>query len=129
MTPAGTSTRLASRIYGKKIHTHTHTAENLPITTSRIVQESFIYGTFFRLVSYAASDQTVDIRVDSRHQTAQQCVFSPHSFWTPSSLDVPAGVTQEEGHTGFIIHLLSAVRALIFTVDGAYRFGISGTQH
>ena len=30
-----------------------------------------------------------------------------------SSLDVPAGVTQEEGHTGFLIHL-SAVRALIF---------------
>ena len=42
------------------------------------------------------------------------CVFSPHSFWTSSSLDVPAGVTQEEGHTGFLIHLLSAVRALIF---------------
>ena len=31
-----------------------------------------------------------------------------------SSLDVPAGVTQEEGHTGFLVHLLSAVRALIF---------------
>ena len=30
-------------------------------------------------------------------------------------MDVPAGVTQEEGHTGFLIHhLLSAVRALIF---------------
>ena len=42
------------------------------------------------------------------------CVFSSHSFWTSSSLDVPAGVTQEEGHTGFIIHLLSAVRALTF---------------
>ena len=41
------------------------------------------------------------------------CVFFPHSFWT-SSLDVPAGVTQEEGHTGFLIHLLSAVRVLIF---------------
>ena len=41
-------------------------------------------------------------------------VFSSHSFWTSSSLDVPAGVTQEEGHTGFFIHLLSAVRALIF---------------
>ena len=26
----------------------------------------------------------------------------------------PAGVTQEEGHTGFFIPLLSAVRALIF---------------
>ena len=42
------------------------------------------------------------------------CVFSSHSFWTSSSLDVPVGVTQEEGHTGFLIHLLSAVRALIF---------------
>ena len=41
------------------------------------------------------------------------CVFSSHSFWTSSSLDVPAGVTQEEGHTGFFI-LLSAVRALTF---------------
>ena len=42
------------------------------------------------------------------------CVFSSLSFWTSSSLDVPAGVTQEEGHTGFFIHLPSAVRALIF---------------
>ena len=42
------------------------------------------------------------------------CVFSSHSFWTSSSLDVPAGVTQEEGHTGFLIHLLSAARALTF---------------
>ena len=42
------------------------------------------------------------------------CVFSSHSFWTSSSLDVPAGVTQEEGHTGFLIHLISAVRVFIF---------------
>ena len=49
-------------------------------------------------------------------QTRQRdvCVFSSHSFWTSSSLDVPAGVTHEEGHTGFFIHLPSAVRALIF---------------
>ena len=40
------------------------------------------------------------------------CVFSSHSFWT--SMDVPAGVTQEEGNTVFSIHLLSAVLALIF---------------
>ena len=40
------------------------------------------------------------------------CVFSSHSFWT--SMDVPAGVTQEEGDTGFSIHLLSVVLALIF---------------
>ena len=43
-------------------------------------------------------------------------MFSSHSFRTSSSLDVSAGVTQGEGHTGFLIqdHLLSAVRALIF---------------
>ena len=29
-------------------------------------------------------------------------------------VDVPAGVTHEEGHTGFIIHLPSAVLAFIF---------------
>ena len=43
-----------------------------------------------------------------------RCVFSSHLFWTLSPLDVPAGITQEEGHTGFPIHLLSAVRALFF---------------
>ena len=41
------------------------------------------------------------------------CVFSSHSFWTSSSLNVPAGVTQEEDHTGFLIHLLSAVPAFL----------------
>ena len=29
-------------------------------------------------------------------------------------MDVPAGVTQKEGNTGFSIHLLSAVLAFIF---------------
>ena len=48
------------------------------------------------------------------YNTVCVCVFSSHPFWTSSSLDVPAGVTQEEGHTGFLVHLLSAVRALIF---------------
>ena len=48
------------------------------------------------------------------YTVVQQYVFSSHPFWTSSSLDVPAGVTQEEGHTGFLIHLPSAVRALIF---------------
>ena len=40
-------------------------------------------------------------------------VFSSCLLWTSSSLDVPAGVTQEEGRTGFL-HLPSAVRAFIF---------------
>ena len=42
------------------------------------------------------------------------CFLSSHSLWTSSLLDVPAGVTQEEGHTEFLIHLFSAVRASIF---------------
>ena len=29
-------------------------------------------------------------------------------------MDVPAGAAQEEGHIGFLIHLLAAVLALIF---------------
>ena len=57
---------------------------------------------------------TVYCRGEARRYTVFVCVFSSHSFWTSSSLDVPAGVTQEEGHTGFLIHLPSAVRALIF---------------
>ena len=35
------------------------------------------------------------------------CVFSSHSFWTSSSLDVPAGVIQEEGHTGFLVGVVN----------------------
>ena len=41
------------------------------------------------------------------------CVLFPFIL-DISSLDVPAGVTQEEGHTGFFNHLPSAMRALIF---------------
>ena len=56
---------------------------------------------------------SVDINIALRYFVPVFCVFSSHSFWTSSSLDIPAGVTQEEGHTGFFVHL-SAVRALIF---------------
>ena len=42
------------------------------------------------------------------------CVFSSHLFGMSSSLDVPAGVTQKEGHTGFPIRFPSAVRAFFF---------------
>ena len=42
------------------------------------------------------------------------CVFFPFILDIKFIMNVPAGVTQEEGHTGFLIHLLSAVRALIF---------------
>ena len=39
-------------------------------------------------------------------------MFSSYSFWASSSLDVPAGVTQGEGHV--FIDLPSVVRTLIF---------------
>ena len=39
-------------------------------------------------------------------------------------MDVPAGVTQEEGHTGFLIHLPSAVRALIFVARRIQPFSL-----
>ena len=46
------------------------------------------------------------------HPINTATVWAEHG--TSSSLDLPAGVTQEEGHTGFLTHLLSAVRAFIF---------------
>ena len=52
------------------------------------------------------------------HATASPCVLLVCiiiSFSLDVGLvDIPAGVKQEEGHTGFLIHLLSAVLASIF---------------
>ena len=42
------------------------------------------------------------------------CVFVPFILDIKFVGYTSTGVTQEEGHTGFLIHLLSAVRALIF---------------
>ena len=36
-------------------------------------------------------------------------------------VDIPAGVTQEEGHTGFLLHLPSAALASIFSRGGFSR--------
>ena len=44
---------------------------------------------------------------------ARVCVVIPFIL-NVRFVDVPAGVTQKEGHTGFLIHLPSAVLALIF---------------
>ena len=55
---------------------------------------------------------TVYVRFQGK--TCRMCVFFPFFL---DIMDVPAGVTQEEGHTGFLIHLLSAVRALVFLVS------------
>ena len=36
------------------------------------------------------------------YHEVSMCVFSSHSFWTSSSLDVPAGVTQDFSSTFFL---------------------------
>ena len=67
-------------------------------------------ATFLKGQRYAGM-----LHVGAHQPRIHVCVcVSSHPFWTSSSLNVPAGVTQEEGHTGFLIHLPSAVRALIF---------------
>ena len=50
------------------------------------------------------------------------CFLHIDLFWTSSSLDVPAGVPREEDHTGFLIHLPSAVHASIFLEKGIQPF-------
>ena len=42
------------------------------------------------------------------------CVVIPFVLDARLLVDAPAGVTQEEGYTGFLIHLPSAVLALVF---------------
>ena len=71
-------------------------------------------NSVFHLAEHEQDRQPYVVDAYSAVNDDHVCVFSSHPFWTSSSLDVPAGVTQEEGHTGFLIHLPSAVRALIF---------------
>ena len=77
--------------------------------------EQFIYSsTITAVLSLLGIGQAESTSI--LHRVAEECVcvFSSHSLWTSSSLDVPAEVTQEEGHTGFLVHLISTVRAFIF---------------
>ena len=50
------------------------------------------------------------------------CVFSSHSFWTSSSLDVPAGVTQEESHRFFYPPFCGACLNFSREKDSAFLF-------
>ena len=58
--------------------------------------------------------------VDTNYQVVNStygcvlCVFSSHLFSTSGLFDLSARVAQEEGHTGCLIHLPSAVLAIIF---------------
>ena len=78
--------------------------------------EFYLLITLSRLLSVAA-EARIKILISSRIELTTLCVcvcvFSSHLFWT-SSLYVPAGVTQEEGYTGFLVHLSFALNAFIF---------------
>ena len=121
-----------SRMDGKKTHTHCRESVGtgpVVLKAVRVTGAAFASprtkcycAPLFSHTHYCCGDAkaapvtrtalrtTGTVPTDSRQCV---CVFFP-SILTSSSLDVPAGVTQEEGHTGFLIHLPSAVRALIF---------------
>ena len=67
------------------------------------------------------------------------CVFSSHSFWTSSSLDVPAGVTQEERRkvnktikgresTSKCVRLYVCVYVCVYVCSMLITFSILGTN-
>ena len=93
------------KFVGRTSRGHTGFLTHLPSAVRALIFLARMTQTFLFLV-----DRDVEFCV-----CMCVCVFSSHSScWTSSSLDIPAGVTQEEGHTGFFIHLPSALRALIF---------------
>ena len=105
-----------SRMNGKKTHTHT-SSTLLYSSNSRLYPQNPVFEIVHESVKVYL--QMYNGNVQQNPLCVESCVtvcvvFSSHSFWTSSSLDVPGGVTQEEGHTGFFIRLLSAVRALFF---------------
>ena len=57
----------------------------------------------------------------ARGDLINQCFvcFLPIYSGRQVRLGVPAGVTQEEGHTGFLIHLLSTMHAFISREEDA----------
>ena len=97
-----------------------------PQTTPTTLPPMGFRPTTLPPASMGASEEPMWVRRFSKRRSTPLCmcvcVFSSHLFWTSSSLDVPAGVTQEEGHTGFLIHLPSAVHAFIFLARGIQPF-------
>ena len=76
-----------------------------PGSRRRKVTQDFSSTFLLRCVPYFFSRQGFSHSFPSSTVKSNfVCVFSSHSFWTSSSLDVPAGVTQEEGHTDRISH-------------------------
>ena len=93
---------------------YTNTCIKLTIVTHLSFSERIAIANLSLLIIVYYNSVPGIIIIESWFVQTCVCVFSSHSFWTSSSLDVPAGGTQDEGHAGFLIHLLSAVRALIF---------------
>ena len=100
-------------VYRHKKHRDGLTTQKRKRSRTHTGLKQFNKYTYIHILNASGIEYDSDDRAGLRGYVCV-CVFSSHPFWTSSSLDVPAGVTQEEGHTGFLIHLPSAVRALIF---------------
>ena len=87
----------------EEMHTPTAAGGLLPVgTASTAIRTIFPPTTFF---SWSLDEETKKRSSRTKNQLVRRRVvcdlfaFCSHIFWTSSSLDVPAGVTQEEGHT------------------------------
>ena len=92
-------------------------------TTAGVPQEEGHTGFFIRLPSAVRAliflARKIQPFLSLVDREVEFCVCVCVCVFFPFILDIKflgrttAGVTQEEGHTGFFIHLLSAVRALV----------------
>ena len=101
------------------VNTHRPVIENYSLTTyaPQILFHSVCVCVFIKL--HITTQSGPVILVILCHSVCVCVCFLPfHSGhqvrWTYQPGSHRRKVTQEEGHTGFLIHLLSAVRALIF---------------
>ena len=113
ITIPATHTRKPIRSKNCSVITKDFDTEDVRVFVYKNYIVAVAHEALIRVFGTARSQADTLVLIEPKITTANTvCVFSSHSFWT--SMDVPAGVTQEEGNTGFSIHLLSAVLALIF---------------
>ena len=98
----------SSTLYGKVPRLILKKRSRLTQQVVSFSQKHFLFGALLCNRSSAEREGL------STHTCVCVCVFSCHLYRKSSSLDVPAGVTQEKGPTGFHIHHPSAVHAFIF---------------
>ena len=72
------------------------------------------FGLLFRGALFALVTLTGAVSLSATADPEAKIVSVCSFILDVRHVDVPAGVTQEEGHTRFLIHLPSAVLALIF---------------